>query len=429
MNIRNDWKIRPYNSNTARQSEVVFKKYWNAYKSVMTDPSNRNKILTITGVGITTYYLSPSAQVRKITNVFKEGKFIQNDDAPDPNSLVKREDLEEALIKILRLKSGAYCLIVGEHGTGKTNLIRNIILKLKKPKGVVHFECPSVMDDFSKQLASHLNCELYSFNFLDIIRKWITGVRRQEQIYKSKYADWSLLSEQLINAAVSFKKKYGRPIVLILDQVDRIAKNDQEFLEILQDFAKDHADRGSIIIVFVSSEGLVQKLLKSRSAWSRAIHLEIGDISDEAAVKFLENSDVDKNIAKNVVSHLTGGRFALLQQFKNQYNVTPNIAAEEFRNQLFTRIQYSLNNIKISERHKLFTKLIELKCIDIKEAKTIIPLDILHKLIEDNIFSGQHNNRTMSFHSRYVETYFKELKLLQVTLIVLRRLLDDGFKL
>jgi hypothetical protein len=61
---------------------------------------------------------------------------------------------------------------------------------------------------------------------------------------------------RLADAAYYYMRKHNRPIVLILDQVNRIAKQDPDFLGILQDFAKDHADRGSIIIVFIASEGL-----------------------------------------------------------------------------------------------------------------------------------------------------------------------------
>jgi len=61
-----------------------------------------------------------------------------------------------------------------------------------------------------------------------------------------------------------YVRKHKWPIVLVLDQVDHIAKQDPNFLGILQDFAKDHADRGSIIIVFVASEGLAPQLLQCK---------------------------------------------------------------------------------------------------------------------------------------------------------------------
>ncbi|RIA98869.1 P-loop containing nucleoside triphosphate hydrolase protein [Glomus cerebriforme] len=391
-NIRNDWKIRPY-SNTARQSEV-FKKYWNVYKPVMTDPSNksiRNKILSTTGVGIVTYYFyskkSPSARVKKMSNVFKKGKF---EETANPKNLVERKDLEDTLSKILQPSLHNYYLIMGTHGTGKTTLIQNTILKLKKPKGVVHFKCPSDVNEFSKELAKHLDCELYP------------DAGRQ-----SKYADWSLLRRQLVSTAHYYMKTYKRPMVLILDQIDRIAKKDPEFLGILQDFAKDYADKGSIIIVFVSSESLIPRLLQSRSAWSRATTLQIGDISDEAAVKFLQDSGIEENISKYAVKYLTGGRFTLLNLFQNKYKMTPKNVLEEYKKHLFMSIKEDMRSMKLPKNHKIFIKLIESHAIDIDQATNIIPLDMIRELIEANIL--RHQNYTVSFHSRYVENYFKEV--------------------
>lgn len=58
-------------------------------------------------------------------------------------------------------------------------------------------------------------------------------------------------------------------------------------------------------------------IITARSAWSRAnIPLEIGDIPEEEAVKFLKESGTDQTTAEFVVKHLTGGRFALLKQFQ-----------------------------------------------------------------------------------------------------------------
>ncbi|CAG8756471.1 11267_t:CDS:2, partial [Funneliformis caledonium] len=82
-----------------KQTEEILKKYWNSFKIVMinsTKKSARNKILFTTGISITA-------------------------------SLPM-----EALIL-----SSEKC----EHGTGKTTLIQNTILKLEESKSVVHFEC------------------------------------------------------------------------------------------------------------------------------------------------------------------------------------------------------------------------------------------------------------------------------------------------
>ncbi|CAG8747841.1 14724_t:CDS:2, partial [Racocetra fulgida] len=162
-----------------------------------------------------------------------------------------------------------------------------------------------------------------------------------EQADHSEYPNWNLLIMQLLDTAHYYMKEYKRPIVLILDQVDRIAKKDQEFLGMLQDFAKD------------------------------LIPFEVGDISDEEAVKFLQNSGIDQKNAEVSVKYLTGGRFTLLKELQ------------------------ALN------------QLIEVGRIDIKQAKTIIPLNTIRKLVEANILK-EDQDFTVSFHSRYVDTYFKE---------------------
>ncbi|RHZ65139.1 hypothetical protein Glove_319g144 [Diversispora epigaea] len=327
---------------------------------------------------------SPNAQIKKMANVFEKGKIDQKTNIPISEKLIKRENLENTLIKILQNTSGKnYFLIMGEHDTGKSTLIQNTIMKLKEPKGVVHFECPLEVNDFAKELANHLNFE------------------------HSKYPTWNLLKTQLVDMSYYYKKKYKRPVVLVLDQVDRIAKNDSRFLEILQDFAKDCADRHSLIIIFIASEGLVPQLLRSRFAWSRAnIPLEISDIPDEEAVKFLQNFAIDLKIAERVVKYLTGGQFALLNQFQitDQYSIN---SFEEFKNQLFKQIERDLQMIEFPINHKIFTKLIEEHRINSSQAKSGIPLNMIRKLVEANILK-EHQDYTISFHSRYVDTFFRE---------------------
>nr|CAG8568349.1 3407_t:CDS:2 [Entrophospora candida] len=217
-------------------------------------------------------------------DVFKKGKIDLKDF--DQSMLIKRETLENEMKSILQPSlGGCYCLIVGEHGTGKIALIRKTILNLQEPKGVVLFECPTDAKAFATNLAKHLNCFT-----------WHAG--QEEHL---EYHTWNLLQEHLIKTAFCYMEEYKRPMVLVLDQVDRIAKRDQEFLGILQDFAKDCADKHALVIIFVASEGLVPQLMRS------IIPLEVGDISDEEAVKLLKDSGTDQKTAKDAVKYLTGG--------------------------------------------------------------------------------------------------------------------------
>ncbi|CAG8763918.1 18160_t:CDS:2, partial [Dentiscutata erythropus] len=189
------------------------------------------------GIGLIISYLyfayeSPRARDRNLVNVFKKGKICREINLPLSKKLFKREKLENDLKKTLQLPLplNNYFLILGEHGTGKTTLVQNTILNLQEPKGVAYFECPLNVKDFAKNLSKHLDCELYPFKLRDVIVQWITRK------------------------------------VLILDQVDRIAKDDPKFLGILQDFAKDCADKGSIVVVFIASEGISPQIMKCSDA-------------------------------------------------------------------------------------------------------------------------------------------------------------------
>nr|CAG8636156.1 9121_t:CDS:2 [Entrophospora candida] len=153
-----------------------------------------------------------------MVDVFKKEKIHPEVNPPISKKLVKCENLENDLRKFLqRSLNSRYFLILGEPVTGKSTLIQSTILYLQEPKGVIHFVCPSNVKEFAKNLAEHLNCELYPFKLRDIVVP--NAIRK----------------------------------VLILEQVDRIAMNDQKFIEILQDFAKDCADEGSLIVVFIAT--------------------------------------------------------------------------------------------------------------------------------------------------------------------------------
>ncbi len=82
-----------------------------------------------------------------MVDIFEKGKIDLGADMSAIRNLIQREDLENSLNEILRISSevGTYFLIVGEHGTGKTTLVRNTISKLEKPK--VNYSISSFLFD------------------------------------------------------------------------------------------------------------------------------------------------------------------------------------------------------------------------------------------------------------------------------------------
>ena len=48
---------------------------------------------------------------------------------------------------------------------------------------------------------------------------------------------------------------------MIIDNANRLAQNQPEFLDVFQDYAKDAADKGIATVVFVSSEGVPRRMM------------------------------------------------------------------------------------------------------------------------------------------------------------------------
>ena len=71
---------------------------------------------------------------------------------------------------------------------------------------------------------------------------------------------WKRALKAFKHIAKLYKIKHNKPPIIIYDNVSRLARKNQDILEILQDDAKDNASR-DYIAVFVASEGVVPKIM------------------------------------------------------------------------------------------------------------------------------------------------------------------------
>ena len=67
---------------------------------------------------------------------------------------------------------------------------------------------------------------------------------------------WKIL-QHFSRLAIKYKQEYGKVLVLIIDNANRLAQTQQGALNLFQDYAKFAADEGTVTVVFVSSEGRV----------------------------------------------------------------------------------------------------------------------------------------------------------------------------
>ena len=373
-------------------------------------------LIALTGFGIFRGYnvtvippLEPAAD--SVLRAFEEGRGFEPFDV---DTMVDRKDLVDRLNPILRpLMSKTYVVIVGENGTGKTTAVRQALSASKSPKGAVYFNCPIAVNKFSIKLAN-----LVEFREqLDVsggAKRRIESTTKEEKVPDLKdepLATFTILMQPLIDAAAKFKAKYGRPMVLVIDSADRIAKKNPDFLGELQDFAKDCADEGNLRIVLISSDGSALPLMMACSSWSRADKppFEIGEISDDQAVEYLTKLGVREDEAKVAVANLTGGLFVSLNDFATAS--LKGMTYEQLVKQRDRALRERLIDSKIPLRHDLFYHLAKHKSVGTAEARDLeMEKTQLDLLLKNNILAA-HPNKTYTFHDRHTAVWFsREVK-------------------
>ncbi|CAG8772817.1 3377_t:CDS:2, partial [Funneliformis caledonium] len=125
--------------------------------------------------------------------------------------------------------------------------------------GIIYVDVPSDIKDFGTAFGEALNFAFEEDITLtrQLIRKIGGGTTNEE----SNIPKWKRALSAFKRIAKVYKAKHNKPPVIIYDNVNRLARMDPDILYVLQDDAKDNADNRSYIAVFVSSEGVVPKIM------------------------------------------------------------------------------------------------------------------------------------------------------------------------
>ena len=355
---------------------------------------------------------------------------------------------ERAVVQkaILNADKGFYYVITGPHGCGKSFLVQETVLELMTNStpvpGLLYLHAKGsypIAGVIGDVLVENRN------QLLAAIRR-IARVTNLYSLPDDPMQGMEKLCDKLDQLGVKFKKEYGRPIVIVVDDVNELVQFedhgvqfkllDTMHLDYLQKCARFLANSGSVQFMFIDSAGVALQRLRQRTgARTRMSEIRIPDISKEQAKDFLQqglgktNMSVDK-----IYEQLTGGRLILLRYeiqlvdlkrvktFEDLYrriisetklsslqpcglNVKKSTSAKGSKEKLmrFTIITEMFKNggqLAMEDMNKLVdadTSLTWEEVIDLMVKK-----DILMIVIVDE-------GEVVKFHSVAIETAFKEL--------------------
>lgn len=220
---------------------------------------------------------------------------------------------------IMKEEVDLFGVVLGPSGTGKTYLTR-LVCNLY-PSGVLYYEIvlPSYLPEgLAKTVGMRLRDDA---NLLDVlfeklgISTFVNFYSLPEDISKAL----TYVIETVAERAAIYKQRHGRVACIFIDGVDLLAKEYPKVFIQLVYHAKYFANKGTLLLVLVSSEGHIVPLMDTTSSITRkAPVVEILDMDYNSSKDYLIQRDIPDSLAKRIFN-LTGGRFVYLIKAIEEY--------------------------------------------------------------------------------------------------------------
>ena len=354
------------------------------------------------GVSYAYFHESEEGITQDMVDAFADG--VDGLTQKDTTVSVKRDELLTSLRTVLApAEITNYVVILGEKGVGKSTAVRQTLAQLEHPRGAIYVMTPSSgRDAFLLELVEATTYR-QALNLAARVRRFFAGVTMSESDSTDYDVLWTQLERKLRDVGAAYLAKYGRPPVLVVDGADVLYKKNPEFLTDLQTLAKNAADANTLRVAFVMSEKDAFEMLQSHSHSSRSEVFVVGDIDDNEAVEFLVSSGVDEKNAQDAVARITGGRFALLNDYVSAHQ--RGITNDQVLVQHVTATKRVLKNLRVKKTDPLFSKV---AAGALYEEDDQVDVDDLSKLARENILTVDLATGLVSFNSRHVQTFFTE---------------------
>ncbi|CAG8521753.1 14729_t:CDS:2 [Funneliformis caledonium] len=328
---------------------------------------------------------------RNLFYAFEHG-FCPNLDVEE-EELIDRKDVIKEIERILKppSKHSSYHVVVGNHGTGRSG--------------------NDFIDDLAKAISFRDN-----ESFIDSLTRNILG--KSESYERSKV---SRVLNAFDKAARKYKANNGKPPVLILDNISKMGQKNVNMLEDLQDIAKLYADQHSCVIVFVSSERTVPRMMMQRSSWSRADKnpIVIGDLTNKEAFTFLHGKlGIEKKVANQLIQ-LLSGRIYDLKTYGDRINRGETF--DEIRKTVLDDANRNFHQARMmeGERNHVIGKVIVQELVKNEKIhfdafiKLVNNEQIADELLQANVFSYNPESGIATFQSHATEVFARKYKIFE----------------
>ncbi|CAH1762398.1 4152_t:CDS:2 [Entrophospora sp. SA101] len=298
---------------------------------------------------------------------------------------------------------GIYYLLVGENGTGKSQIVFQAMDRCNQ-FGIVFCEAHSNPEIFKVRLGRSLN---YTYR-----EDYIGGLFAREAPERgSALLDIEKALNVVEEAAYKYKGKYDKPLVLIINNIHSLKDDEdgEDMLELLQQRAESWASSGVVTMIFNTDDHWVYERMRTDDSHMEVI--KVHDLNKDEAIEFLKdkrNGREPEEVLEKIVDECVGGRLLYLNKLAKADDVdlfeAANRLKEEQKTWLINLIGLipNFDGLEIeSQRYavaawKLIRELVRspTKTISIIEGRSIIGNSrYLKKLDHDGIIMIDQDNQ------------------------------------
>ncbi|KAK9807080.1 hypothetical protein WJX73_001750 [Symbiochloris irregularis] len=326
---------------------------------------------------------------------------------------VHRPEEESAVARIIRPAkdspgSAMFFYIVGSSGCGKSTCVQWVCNQERS--GCIYVTAHRKSNDFAGRLQDALLMLDNLPNPVRLIYDVALRIGHESAVEDAASSKLVACCQALKEAAEGYRRKCGRPAVLIIDSAELLAG--QPALEELLEASRGWADQGLVRLVLVTSEDSFVKRLLDNTRCSVSGSHEVEDLNSGQALAFLQRRGLDGKACHELVNHAGGRCIELVAAVESLHNGQSMEDVKQLILSAAERLYQEAGLLDDTIHRKAGLRVVDAllrspdRTVDFATWNRLVPNPKdKEALLSSNVFSMQHKHRRIGFDSRSVERY------------------------